>query len=285
MVDVAAECYVDRTIYIDAEHDGAFEAFIDAMYILTTEPSARIERCIARLRERPPLSKAHIRYNKTFKGCSKPNVSSAPEDILHAHRDCLRDAVRRGCERFLVVEDDCEFLPERMHMVAPFIEAAPVDADAFMLGCIPCLSRRLGSYLRIHRAGGMHAVVWTARGAARFLALDQRGEVDTLACTHLIVYAPLVPIAVQPHPDTENSKEWMSSPFIYVLHRWVFRSHREPRMIYEWGHRLGHFGGTEAVAVVVVAILIALVTALLLRQLPFHEGRETSRKEKSVGKT
>lgn len=249
-------CYRNETL--DLKKPGAFEAVVNAAYILTTEGSTRIAECISRTRMHPPHSMVHVRYNKTFKNCQKPNVHNSRDDLLDAHRKCLDDALDRGYTRFLVMEDDCEYIVQRMHLLLPLVETMPADADALLLGCVPIRSRRVGSLLRVYRAGGTHAVVWTAAGARRFLALDERGHVDLLMSTRLVVYAPLVPIAVQRHPDTENSKTWLVG-IDYLMHRWVFRSHKDGRVLYEWGHRIGRIGGTfQLIEAIVIAVFLFL---------------------------
>ena len=253
-------CYRNETLNL--KKTGVLDAIVDASYILTTQSSIRVDECISRIRMHPPHSIVHVRYNQTFKFCVKPNIHNARDDMLHAHRQCLNDALGRGYTRFLVMEDDCEYIVRRMHMLLPLIETMPSDADALFLGCVPKRSRRIGSLLRVYEAGGTHAVVWTATGAQHFLALDKRGHVDTLVTTHLTVYAPLVPIAVQRHPKTENSKSW-NTGMTYVCHRWVFRSHRDGRALYEWGHRLGHIGGScnviEGIGFSMILLLFLLV--------------------------
>lgn len=266
-------CY--RRRHVRLADTGLLERIVDAAYVLTTERSDRIDTMIHRLRRLPPYPSVVVQYNKTYKHCCKPGITTPDHDIRHAMSYCIRGALNRGERRVLIMEDDCELLPETFttHTVKAMHDVLLQDkeADAYLFGCCPQWSTltKDARHLRIHHGGSLHGVVWTERGMRRFLdsisTTKQRGPVDILITTMLRVYAPVRPMAVQKHPDTDNSRMWMYG-FHYVLHRHIFQSHKDGRTFYRHAHLVGCLGGTYMLLTVTTTATIVAVLVVLSRR-------------------
>ena len=216
MSSTKKKCYWQESKHF--ENDGVMKDIIDAAYVLTLDDSHRTSDFISRMHELTPLSTIVVQYNKTYRKCDKPGVTSPDTDLRHAMAYCIQNALKRGERRILIMEDDCEFLPsqfnrDNMQIVKEFLDTYD-NVDAYLLGCIPMVSIPTadGKHLRVYRGGGAHAVLWTQKGMRNFMKYiaktTKTGFVDTLMTTTLCVYTRIWPYAVQKHPDTANSKNW-----------------------------------------------------------------------------
>lgn len=275
-------CYRQQSVHFGDV--GVMKGVIDAAYVLTLEDKHRITNFLSRMQQFTPFGTIVVQYNKTYRHCKKPNVTTPDQDLRHAMAHCIRNALKRNEQRVLIMEDDCEFVQsqftqENMQIVNEFLNKHD-DVDAYLLGSIPMLSVPTEDckHLRVHRGGGAHAMLWTQKGMRNFMRLvantKKNGFVDTLITTTLRVYTPMSPYAVQKHPDTANSKNWMRG-LDYVFHRHIFQSHIDGKCFYKWTHRCGRFGGTY----VLLAATIVVCVAICVVQIK-HELRRASHSSK-----
>lgn len=259
------KCYRQRRVRVASS--GVMQGLIDAAYVLTVENSHRTPDFLTRMRQLSPLDVIVVQYNKTYKQCNKASVTSADLDLRHAIARCMKTALKRGERRVLIMEDDCEFLPNQF--TRENVTAIDIllndkdDIDAYFLGCIPMLSMPTanGQHMRIYRGGALHAVLWTQCGMRNFMKrvarTHEKGHVDILITQSLGVYAPILPYAVQKHPDTTNSSAWLHG-LDYVIHRHVVKSHLDGEPFYKWTHRCGCIGGTYVVLLSVITICVVI---------------------------
>lgn len=263
-------CYRSETVHL-RKSGGFMEGLIDAAYILTIDGSVRTRQCLRRVLSSAPLNRVTVQHNRTYAVCNKHRVTSNDLDIRHAIAHCIRGALARGDKRVILMEDDCEFIPSQitpvnMKRLATFLDT--VEIDAYLLGCVPMISTQTacGEHLCIHRGGGLHATIWTRSGMQNFLnkvAQTETNEfVDVLITTTLRVYAPIAPFAVQKHPDTTNSKQWMRG-LDYVMHRYILKSHLDGVRFYMWCHRCGSVGGTYVVFVTALTLFVVACRMLV----------------------
>jgi hypothetical protein len=258
-------CYTDEIIQFT---DPIFRT-IPTTYVITMHGSRRRDKYMRQLREFRPTARVIILHNRGYRACKKPEwVTGTSSDLWHAN---LTIASREtGDAPVLVLEDDCVFLPQ-LRAWGARVEAflASNDVEAYSLGSGPLLSLPVRKHhTRMFCGSFAHAVIYSAAARKKMIQLHHppidMPNHDTWLFLKLRTYTSRVPLAVQAHPPTENSKEWGRSkiPIPYSLLSPFFRcvnAHEDGTVLYKCLHICGRLGGLINVIVLVTVAAFVLV--------------------------
>lgn len=185
---------------------------IPVSYLITMVDSNRKEAFLRQLFEFRPTRKVVVVFNRGFKRCFKPGVTTPAQDIWHANQFVA--AHSGGAEFVLVLEDDVEFTP-RFRVNAPRIErflssfkGKPVmyslGAQAFLSYCSHA------DHVRVLAGGFAHAVIYSRPALNRFrgIQIPRWGLHDMYLYSFLESYACKSACAVQKFERTDNSQNW-----------------------------------------------------------------------------
>lgn len=208
-------CY--RLVEEVSKLPGNFDTSIDCTYVLIMEDSPREETLRKHVETAHITSRVVYQYNKGYKKCHKNLKFQKPNyDLEHSLRNAFKDALSRGYERILVLEDDCEF-DERIH--DPNII---VDVNKFLLTNNPEVYT-LGSFFpvinpftvsnhqRLLLNFSSHAIIYNKTYMKWFIDNECiLGHVDlnTNRCWSKFTYK--LPLAYQKTAPTENTKHGWS---------------------------------------------------------------------------
>jgi hypothetical protein len=195
-------CYYIETIEYD---DPLFHA-IDATYILHLEQdTSRYEDIQRQLKLYHPTKIVHLVFNKGFKQCDKPGVTSTLDDIFATNLFIMNDAKKYN--HILVLEDDFMFRPDikqHTHNIDSFVSTH--SHFIYRLGCLPYLQLPYNSYTYVGLSDGSHAVVYSKsiREKMHSSNMDWDKYITWLSPNYLY-YKPL---CYQLVTATENQKNW-----------------------------------------------------------------------------
>lgn len=228
-------------------------------YLITLHDSPRRAHYMEELRRTRPTRTVIVLHNPGKQ--HKPEVTSTRADIWHANCEVFR-ATQHLASPVLIMEDDVEFAPrEKLLASAGHIERVLVHAtEVYFLGCMPIAALPMRHDLCLGLAGAAHAVVYSARARQRIWSMDMVGLHDVMVSAITKCRTPRVPLAVQPHPLTDNAKEW--GKFCY----WYLRlqsADTRAWQFYKRHHAFGHIGGFAG-ALVLLTLAATLTGQRLL---------------------
>lgn len=167
----------------------------------------------------------YLLINQGYKKCSKPDVTNAMHDLLHANKYvCALE--RNNPDPVFVFEDDAQLLSLAPEDFRECIEVArQPGVDAVALCCVPLLSWRSKAlsdgrfaldWHRVDVGGTTCAMLLSPSGRTKLLAMQVPPWLphDSLLYRKLKVYTPRKPLAGQLHPETENQQVWDKSGVI-----------------------------------------------------------------------
>ena len=212
-----SECY--RLIKEVSEHPGNFDSCIDCTYVLIMEGSSREEQIREEVAKAGITSRTVYQYNKGYKKCHKNlRVQKTNCDLEHALKNVFRDALDRGYERILVLEDDCEFddrikNPTIIEDVCGFLKSK--NPDVYTLGAVIPVVNPLtfSNHQRLLLNFGAHATVYNRRYMDWLDNNDcMLGHVDLEINRHWSKFTYKIPLAYQKTEMSENVKgSWSGS--------------------------------------------------------------------------
>ena len=193
---------------------GNFDSCIDCTYVLIMEGSPRETHIREQVVTAGVTSRVVYQYNKGFKKCHKNlRVQKTNYDLEHALKNTFRDALDKGYERILVLEDDCEFderirNPKIIDDVCGFLTSK--NPDMYTLGAfIPVVNPlTFSNHQRLLLNFGSHAIVYNRRYMRWLMDNDcMLGHVDFETNRHWSKFTYKLPLAYQKTVMTENVKE------------------------------------------------------------------------------
>lgn len=243
---------------------------VDTAVVLIMENSTQTERLLAQFRQYPVCRNIIFQYNRGFRNCDKKCVSTSTEDILHAVCHACRHVSKRPV---LILEDDVVFRPQLIthaENVEEFLKTS--NWDLYSLGsnpvvCIPTL----GKHVRTPIMGGAHALfigaeLSTRLQSKRFLQrirsrMSTFGLVkDTSLSSLAKSYMYRIPLAVQPHPATDNSRLWMNPLFKMLIV--LTNAERDGTRLYVACHATRFTGGWIPTTFIVGLLVVSIGTRL-----------------------
>lgn len=193
---------------------GNFDSCIDCTYVLLMEGTPRETQIREHVTRGGVTSRVVYQYNKGFKKCHKNlRVQKTNYDLEHALKNAFRDALGKGYERILVLEDDCEFddrirNPKIIDDVYGFLSS--INPDVYTLGSfLPVVNPlTFSNHQRLLLNFGSHAIVYNRRYMDWFIKNDcMLGHVDFEINRHWSKFTYKLPLAYQKVVPTENTKE------------------------------------------------------------------------------
>ncbi|HEY2774090.1 MAG TPA: hypothetical protein VGK20_08565 [Candidatus Binatia bacterium] len=183
-------------------------SFVDAVYCISLiERPDRLERASAELHRVGLCRRARF-----YRPARHPRDPIA--GIWESHRTIAMDALSRGFEKILVLEDDVKFRrgldADRLRDVAATLASAPDGWDIFYLGHWPIRVQRIARRLLRTQSGCTHAYVasasamsWLAANEYRRSQVSHRWSriigrgIDAAFASRLATYAYFPMVAVQ----------------------------------------------------------------------------------------
>ena len=172
--------------------------------------------------KRKPWEKLRLPTSSCFILCSdgfnsKTSVNSPAEDLLRANQEICRLEKENPYPVF-VLEDDVEWTARmsegKLRMCLRLFEKER-ELNLVTLGCVPLLSTPSShrGFHRIHSATVTHALLISQRGREKLLSMKIFFGLphDIFMYRMMRCLCPRYPLAVQPHPRTENSRVWDKS--------------------------------------------------------------------------
>jgi len=243
---------------------------VDTAVVLIMESSTQEERLLSQFRQYPVCRNIIFQYNHGFKNCKKKCVSSTTEDILHAVCHACRHVPEKP---ILILEDDVVFRPQltdHARNVDEFLRTS--SWDLYSLGsnplvCIPTF----GEHVRVPIMGGAHAIFIGAELSTKLQSkpfLQQvRSRMSKYGCVKDVSLSSLtrsymykVPLAVQPHPVTDNSRLWINP--IFKLFIKLTNAERDGRRLYDMCHASRFTGGCIPTTFIVGILVVYIGTRL-----------------------
>lgn len=253
-------CY--RYVYYTSECPIFSE--VDTAVVLIMESSTQEERLLSQFRQYPICRNIIFQYNRGFRKCPKKCVSTTTEDILHAVCQACRHVPEKP---ILILEDDAVFRPQLIthaRYVDEFLRTP--SWDLYSLGSNPlvCLPT-LGRHVRVPIMGGAHAVFISAELSTKLQSkkyLQQiRSRMSKYGCVKDVSLSSLarsymykVPLAVQPHPITDNARLWMNPIFKVFIK--LTNAERDGRRLYDMCHATRFIGGCIPTAFIVGFLVV-----------------------------
>ena len=259
-------CYTEEILHFD---DPIFCTF-STSYVITMHNSSRREQYMRQIREYRPTARVVVLHNYGFRACNKASwVSGTSLDLWHANQTIA--SRETGDEPVLILEDDCEFLPQLREWAAR-IEAFLVSdhrVEAYSLGSCPFISLPVDKHhTRMYIGGSAHAVIYSAVARKKMV---QAGYPPKHAINHdiwlfsskLRTFMPRVPLAVQTHPMTANSKEWVVPYFVHAPFIRALKADSDGTVAYTYLHAFGRAGGLICPFIIIVLLIIMLVVTIV----------------------
>lgn len=220
------DCYTFKEQVLKSP--GNFDSSIDCTYVLIMEGSPRETQIREQVTVAGITSRVVYQYNKGYKKCHKNlRVQKTNYDLEHALKNAFRDALDKGYERILVLEDDCEFddrikNPVIIKDVCGFL--ASKNPDVYTLGAVIPVVNPLtfSNHQRLLYNGGSHAIIYNNTYMEWLIDNDcMLGHVDLETNRHWSKFTYKLPLAYQKVVPTENTKEgWRGS--YHVLNTLVY---------------------------------------------------------------
>ena len=220
-------CY--RLVENVSDTPGNFDSCIDCTYVLIMEGSSREEQIREEVAKAGITSCTVYQYNKGYKKCHKNlRVQKTNYDLEHALKNAFRDALVRGYERILVLEDDCEFddrikNPMIIDDVCGFLVSE--NPYVYTLGSfLPVVNPlTFSNHQRLIYNGGSHAIIYNNTYMEWLINNDcMLGHVDFETNRHWSKFTYKLPLAYQKTMMSENVKESWSVPY-NVLNSLMFK--------------------------------------------------------------
>lgn len=194
---------------------GKFDDIVDCTYIMTMENSPRTKTILETFTKYTPTSKCIIQYNKGYKNCKKNLKQQLPNhDLVHSIQNVFKHAIKSGCQRILVLEDDCMFDerindPEIINDISKFINNN--DPKIYSLGTLFHLTFPwepiVSNHHRLIWGTCAHAMIYNLKYMIETCDIDFLGSgTDVEINRHWDKFVYYKPIAYQTFPDTENSR-------------------------------------------------------------------------------
>ena len=230
-----AHCYSFNTFDENSNELLAFDAFVDATYVITMESSTRKEDYIKRLISTRPTKIVWIMTNKGFKSCNKMLKDQTTRgDLIDANLQVFRHANEQGYRNILVLEDDFWFdednirIPEYINDVSQCMKQHETQPMYYNLGPIPVLfypnfNLLMDRNIRAIYITMSHANIYNRNIRDKVLSDTVSGNVhwDVHITKNYLSYFNIHPLCYQTFPPTENQKVWASNIFdtfiVYVF--------------------------------------------------------------------
>jgi hypothetical protein len=167
-------------------------------------------------------------YNKGYKKCRKNlHVQKPNYDLEHALKNAFKDALGKGYERILVLEDDCEFddrirNPMIIDDLCGFLKSK--NPDVYTLGSfLPVVNPfTFSNHQRLLLNFSSHAIVYNRKYMEWLVNNDcMLGHVDFETNRHWSKFTYKLPLAYQKVTHTENVENGWKMPF-KVLNALIF---------------------------------------------------------------
>lgn len=219
MAEANRGCYrIDTRKYATGLYDEA----IDATYILHLEGNGRWPQIEQQLRDIHPTRTLHILMNKGYKRCQKElREQNSKNDLTDAVITIFQDALDRGYEAILLLEDDFIFGPavsqkESVESVKKFVGRHTGTDYIYQLGSIPLLRISLHDDVAMGIGGTSHANIYSKAAMQRIIDSYRVGElnghIDMYHMAHAAkngkFYIHGKPLIYQTFPMTENRASW-----------------------------------------------------------------------------
>ena len=220
-------CY--RLVEEISKESGTFDSCIDCTYILVMEDSDREKHIRKEVANSGITSRVVYQYNKGYKKCAKNlRVHKPNYDLEHALKNAFRDALDKGYERILVLEDDCEFderikNPLIIDDLCVFLKNR--NPDVYTLGSFMPIINPLSfsNHQRLLLHFGSHAIVYNRKYMEWLVMNDcMLGHVDFETNRHWSKFTYKLPLAYQKVVPTENTREGWAG-YYEVLHALIFK--------------------------------------------------------------
>ena len=211
------------------EEPGNFDSCIDCTYVLIMEGSPREEHIREQVARGGITSRVVYQYNKGYKNCHKNlRVQKPNYDLEHALKNACKDALDKGYERILVIEDDCEFddrirNPMIIDDLCGFLKSK--NPDVYTLGSfLPVVNPfTFSNHQRLILNFSSHAVVYNRRYMEWLINNDcMLGHVDFETNRHWSKFTYKLPLAYQKVVETDNTRESWNGSY-KVLDALVFK--------------------------------------------------------------
>ena len=205
--------------------EGVLDSAVNMAYLLTMVDSNREWQ--KELYNFPLSSKVTVVYNMGFRNCKKQLVKQISYcDLQDAVLYIFNDALRKGYQRILVLEDDFQILEkkkEHYYSVEDFIKKK--NPDVYNLG--PMITLCGKPSILTHNASWFftttHAVIYNQNYITYFVqkAPHRAGHVDTYFNKASVKkYTYYMPLIGQTFPMTENRQSWPMS-ISYLSDMWI----------------------------------------------------------------
>lgn len=260
-------CYTEEILNFD---DPIFRTF-STSYIITMHKSSRRKQYMRQIRKYRPTARVVVLHNYGFRACKKPSwVCGTSLDLWHANQTIA--SRETGDEPVLIMEDDCEFLPQLREWAARIETFLVSDhcVEAYSLGSNPFISLPVDKHhTRMYIGGSAHAVIYSAVARKKMIQAGKPTKYaknhDTWLFSKLKTYISRIPLAVQTHPMTANSKEWAPIPyFVYAPIIRALKADSDGTFLYTYSHTFGRVGGL--ICPLIISKIVLVVTIAKLRQ-------------------
>ena len=198
-----------------------------ATYVVHLANNGRIDSVMRELKATPPSSIVHIIFNQGPKEKDLPE-ETPEQDIIHAYKHVFKDAVKRGYDRILVLEDDFFFRTDLatadVASVNRFLEAPRNRRWTYQLGCIPCLMVPCGNKSYVTASFATHACVYSK--PFQEYALRYTGSIrdwDLFCFLHSVRYTYTNPLCYQLFTETDNYNNWSNVLGLVGLIKWTLK--------------------------------------------------------------
>lgn len=206
------ECY--RLTEEVSKHPGNFDACVDCTYVLVMDGSPRESTIRKEVTAAGITSRVVYQYNRGYKKCRKNLREQKPNyDLEHALKHAFTDALKRGYDRILVLEDDCEFddrirNPKIIEDVCGFLKSN--NPDIYTLGSVLPVVNPLtfSNHQRLLLNSSSHAILYNRKYMEWLINNDCIfGHVDFETNRHWSKFTYKIPLAYQKVVPTENTAE------------------------------------------------------------------------------
>lgn len=196
---------------------GSLDSCIDCTYVLIMEGSSREEDIKTQVETAGITSRIIFQYNPGYKKCEKNlRIKKTNYDLEHALKNVYKHALKRGYERILVLEDDCEFDerikdPEVLNDLHTFLinnNPSVYNFGSFLLLPNPIDVLRDSKHQLLLYNSSTHATVYNKKYMEWVSKNDcLLGHVDFETNRHVSKYTYRFPLAYQKITETENARE------------------------------------------------------------------------------
>jgi hypothetical protein len=214
-------------------NDGFLDKSVDATYIIHLEGNGRYEHIQEQLSEYHPTNIVYILFNKGYKKSIKKSFIDKPRlDLVDAFLEVFKHANENNYNNILILEDDFIFSEkikniEHQTNINNTINKLG-DADfIYYLGCIPFLMIPYnGNTNRVKPFGAAHSIIYSKKYRIKILKIDQKTicDWDGLSMRYNNSFIYYIPLCYQIFCETENQKQWLISPLLMKLYKWVLKT-------------------------------------------------------------